>query len=328
MQPALKTRLIGAAVLVALAVIIVPMFFPGEPGGTGSQSISLDIPQTPDEELETRTMSVAPPPETDTDGLAEDRTGAAAGDTLARVEIPSRVPRDVGPGSGESPAPGKDAAAPSAAPEADASGANRPASKPEEKAPPAEKTSEKTAAAEPGRAAKGSYQVSLGAYASRANAERLMAKVRDMGYPVRLSGVQVGGKPAARVDAGPFDSRAAAESARLKLQAALPRAPANVVAAAADQPHDAPAQAEKAAPRAGGWAVQLVAYSKQSDANALRDRLRGAGFDGYVDSVKSGGNTLWRVRVGPQARRADAAALRERIKQKFPDLAGRIVSVP
>ncbi len=339
MQPALKTRLIGAAVLVALAVIIVPLFFSGEPGGTGNQSISLDIPQSPDQELETRTMSVASPPRAGEVGRGADAgdVDTADGDQLARVDIPSRVPRDVGPG-------GSDAADGNAADEVAGAAGDAPpvdsgepqadapretdAAKPD--SPPADKPKASSGGA--GQAAKGHFQVSLGAYASKANAEGLVQKVRKLGYPVALTAVKISGKPAARVDAGPFDTRAAAETARQKLHAALPRVPVRLVSGATDQTRDAAApkadDTGKAKPRAGGWAVQLVAYSKQSDANALRDKLRGAGFDGYVDNVKSGGNTLWRVRVGPQTQRADAVSLQSRIKKKFPDLAGRVVSVP
>lgn len=334
MQPALKTRLIGAAVLVALAVIVVPLFFSGEPGGTGSQSISLDIPQTPDKELETRTMSVAPPAQGEQAGQAEpagqDMQDASDGDALARVDIPSRGSGEVTPAGGDQP----DAASASAATAtpSETTPAERKADdkKQAEKKPAdtAKPTPAEAAKSQPGKAAKAGYQVSLGAYASKSNAEKLMASVRKQGYPVSLTGVTISGKSAARVDAGPFDSRAAAEAARLKLHAALPHVPARLVAVTSDQSKDAPAENTKAAPRNGGWAVQLVAYSKKSDATALRDKLRGAGFDGYVDSVKSGGSTLWRVRAGPQARRADAVSLQGRIKQKFPDLAGRIVTVP
>ncbi|MGB3461573.1 MAG: SPOR domain-containing protein, partial [Rhodanobacter lindaniclasticus] len=57
----MKTRLLGAAVLIALAVIFVPMFFtdsPPTPGG--DQSVSLAIPPAPDRDLQTRTMSLDP----------------------------------------------------------------------------------------------------------------------------------------------------------------------------------------------------------------------------------------------------------------------------
>ncbi len=323
MHPALKTRLLGAVVLIALLVIVVPLFFSGKPGGGGSQSISLDIPQAPDETLRTRTLSVAPP---------SARTTASApvsNDRLATVDIASRVPPEVRPDA----APEQPAAQP--APDAASSGETEPARQaaaPSAAGQPSAGAAEADAAPEddPGRAAVGRYLVTLGAYADKANAADLMAKVEKLGYPVQLQGVDIDGKPAARVNVGPFDSRAAAESARLKLASALPHAPAELLSSPADQGSNAPARPSRApaADRAGGWAVQVVAYSKRADADRLRDKLRAAGFDGYVDDVKSGGQTLWRVRVGPQARRSDALSVQKRLKGKFPRLNGVVVSVP
>jgi cell division septation protein DedD len=301
MQPALKTRLLGAAVLIAIAVIVIPLFFSGNPGGGGNRNISLDIPQTPDAALKTRTMSVA-------STAAPARSSAAPGHKLATVNIPSRVPAEVGTdASAEAPA----------AAIANASGDSA----------QTQPVTEKPETSDPGNAAVASYQVNLGAYADKSNAEKLVAKVRKLGYPVTANATRIKGKAAARVDVGPFDSRAAAENARLKLRAALPHAPATLVSAPRNQHGNAPAKAAPAK-RAGGWAVQVIAYSKRADANALRDKLRKAGFDSYVDDVKSGGHTLWRVRIGPQTQRDDALSIAKRLHQKFSRLKGVVVTVP
>jgi cell division septation protein DedD len=82
-----------------------------------------------------------------------------------------------------------------------------------------------------------------------------------------------------------------------------------------------------ASARAGGWAVQLAAMSSQGDANALRDKLRANGFDGFVDTVQASGKQLWRVRAGPQTQRDDAVRMREQIKAKL-GIDGNIVPVP
>ena len=61
MEPSLKTRLLGAAVLIALAVLFLPMMFPSTPPKTDAdQTVSLAIPPAPDRELQTRTLDVAP----------------------------------------------------------------------------------------------------------------------------------------------------------------------------------------------------------------------------------------------------------------------------
>lgn len=156
-----------------------------------------------------------------------------------------------------------------------------------------------------------------------------MQKVRALGYPVSGQSISQGGRTLTLVSAGPFETRTAAEAARLKISQSIPGAPAHLESAATDQHGDvaaAPASASAAA-RAGGFAVQVAAMGSQADANGLRDKLRAAGFAGFVDSVNAGGRQLWRVRVGPQVRHADAQRVRDEIKAKL-GMAGNVVSVP
>ncbi len=57
----MKTRLLGAAVLIALAVLFVPMFFSSSPpSSSADESVSLAIPPAPDRDLQTKTMSLTP----------------------------------------------------------------------------------------------------------------------------------------------------------------------------------------------------------------------------------------------------------------------------
>jgi len=71
--------------------------------------------------------------------------------------------------------------------------------------------------------------------------------------------------------------------------------------------NDADAQAPK------GWAVQVGSFSHRKNALALRDRLRAKKFSAFVDAVHSDNGTVYRVRVGPEVRRADAEALQKRL---------------
>lgn len=70
------------------------------------------------------------------------------------------------------------------------------------------------------------------------------------------------------------------------------------------------------AAKSGSWVVQLAVFSDQSTANTLRDRLQKLGFTSYVDSVKSGNETDWRVRAGPVAAHDAAETLRTKIAQR------------
>ncbi|MDA3912685.1 SPOR domain-containing protein [Oleiagrimonas sp.] len=337
MEPALKTRLIGAFVLIAIAVIVVPMFFPGQsPETDNGKTVSLALPVSPDQELTTRTMSVAPPATSATVAGAAS-TGAASTDsnTLATVNLPSRVPRDVHPENDAAPA---DKATPEAKTtpkgntteqvQSKASNASVAVAGPQPEKPKVSRTSAKPSgnANAPGQAADGVYEVNLGAYADAANAGALRRRVRKLGYAAHGEQTTASGKTVTRVTAGPFATRAAAEAARLRLKASIPSAPARLVAVTRDQHGDTPANAASTH-KAGGWAVQIGAYSKKADAQAQAAKLRAAGFDGYVDDVRSAGRTLWRARAGPRTQRADAVTLRDAIKSRLGQ-SGVVVTVP
>lgn len=66
------------------------------------------------------------------------------------------------------------------------------------------------------------------------------------------------------------------------------------------------------APTSGRWAVQVGTFSKEANAQRLVKELRDQGQSAFVMPLKSGGATLYRVRIGPMKDRASAdAALRE-----------------
>ena len=349
----MKTRLLGAAVLFALAVIFVPMFFSSNPPAAGGdKAVDLAIPPAPDRDMQTKTMSLTP-------GVAPGSSAAAApkpaisgtavrasSEQLATVNIGSNRPRDVetDPQAGQKPEPttvtranptqavipaqtkpGNEQVAkiqkPGAAP------------KPTTPAPVIPAATQPAPAQPAATGAHGHFMLNLSAYSSSASAQSLMQRVRGLGYPVASKPINQAGKSLTLVTAGPFESRAAAEAARLKITQAIPGAPARLEAGASTPTQDeaAPAAAaapgKSAAPRAGGWAVQVAAMGSQADANALRDKLRANGFDGYVDTVNAGGKQLWRVRAGPQTQRDDAVRIRDQIKTKL-GVSGNVVSAP
>lgn len=360
----MKTRLLGAAVLIALAVLIVPMFFSSTPPtASGDESVSLAIPQAPDRDLQTKTMSLTP-------GAAPSATAAAApkpaegvnepsapgaspvgSDKLATVNIASNRPRDVetDPLAGQKPGAttvtrpdGSTTATPVIPAQGKASTTSAPAIPAQAKpAEPVIKSQAQTTPALPAAtAARGQFTLNLSAYASPSSAQSLVLRVRNLGYPASSKTISQGGKPLTLVTAGPFETRAAAEAARLKITQTIPGAPARLESNATTPSQDAPAPAvvgastpASATPvsttqaKVGGWAVQVAAMGAQADANALRDKLRANGFDGYVDTVNSGGKQLWRVRAGPQTQRDDALRVRDQIKAKL-GLNGNVVTAP
>ena len=318
----MNTRLLGAAVLVALAILFVPMMFSSKPPSTASadQSVSLAIPPAPDRDLQTKTMSLsgtapatsaAPVPAStaaNVEGMTPVDTAAASNAAAPVIQAPAQQPAP----------PPSQPVIPASPPKTAA--ASRPVIAPPQQQPAAPVIPDTP----PATAARGIYAVNLSAYAAD-GANRLMQKVRALGYPVRGQSIQRAGKTLMLVSAGPFETRAQAEAARLKIAQAVPGVPARLESGATTPQGDVPAAPAGTPVKAGAWAVQVAAMGSQADALALRDKLRANGFDGFVDTVNAGGKQLWRVRAGPQTQRADAVSLRDQIKAKL-GLDGNVVS--
>lgn len=348
MDAGLKQRLIGAAVLVALAVIFLPMLVKGPAPDSGVSDLSMRMPDAPeggyrtvdlplvvpadapeggvlgtpqpleDGQLPTVDTATAPP----ADGLVEE---AAAGNEDATAHPDAA---DLAPGAGAQTAatpvePPASAAAEPAAP--------RPAAAPE-------------ARPLPPTVAGGDYAVHYGAFRSERDAQLIVRQLSEAGLSAYSEPFTLNGNPAQRVRLGPFASREAAEAARVRaaqvrgdvtprvvaLDAAPSRAaptPANAPERAAASPAPAPARpaatspapdAARAAPAASsvGFAVQVGAFSNAAEATRLRDRLRGMGIGAFTDTVDTDRGRLTRVKAGPVPSRDDAERLKAQVKSK------------
>ncbi|NMT63724.1 SPOR domain-containing protein [Marinobacter orientalis] len=189
----LKQRIIGALVLVSLAVIFVPMMF-DEPHSE-RESTSIKIPEEPPfPEVE------APEPEvTSTPAYRLEESGN--GESQPAVPEPSfeEPPQEV---SGvEAPEPAPTAEAPEVS--------RQQASEPEPEEPASEESS-----AEFTRSLEGAWVVQLGSFGSSDNASALRDKVRDKGYNSHLQRVTRGDAELTRVFSGPFAEKAEAEKAK------------------------------------------------------------------------------------------------------------------
>jgi DedD protein len=316
MDVPLKQRLIGAAVLVALAVIFLPMLLKGpdvkEPDAA---QVPLSMPQTPGQEYETREL-----PLTEPEGTAP--AGGVLGMTPAEPEA--------------LPVPA--AAAPAAV--ATVAAADVPDLAPAAAAPvavPAVTPVPPPAATVPAAVAAGKYLVNIGSFSNLANADALIAKLRAQKLPVLADKVALANGSAMRVRVGPYADRATAEAARLRAEeltgtpgkvvasdapasalAARPATPVADAKPAAAKPATASAPAPKPAPTSAsaptvGFAVQLSAPSVEAEAIALRDKARAQGFNAFVQPVETDSGRRYRVRVGPVADRGAAEALRDEV---------------
>lgn len=324
MDPALKQRLIGAAVLVALAVIFLPMLLKGPAPDGGASHVPLDMPAEPDRRFETRELPLVPQPRAPEGGVTgmqpldedpnrivtidtdvADRTDALAGEDVRSDVTTPRA--DDAPVASQAPMPTPQPQ-PQPAPEAPRVD---PVPEPAPASPPQPQP------ALPVATAGGGFAVNLGSYGNLGNARELVQRLVAAGLPAYSEDVSVAGQAGLRVRVGPFASRADAEAARQRALGVRSDLPASVVsidaAPATAGGSAAPAPAPGAA-ASTGFAVQLGAFRSESDAAALVSQLRGAGFAVFSERVQTSNGTLHRVRVGPELDRAAA----ERLKARLP----------
>ncbi len=196
----LKQRIIGALVLVSLAVIFVPMMF-DEPHSE-RESTSIKIPEEPPfPEVEAPEPEVAEAP-------AYRLEESGNGDLQPVVQEPSfgELPQEVSEVEAPEPAPTVEE------PEV----SQQETSEPEPQAPVRE-----DAAAEFTRSLEGAWVVQLGSFGSADNARNLRNEVRDKGYNSHLQQVTRGDAELTRVFTGPFAEKAEAEKAKQVLDKAF-----------------------------------------------------------------------------------------------------------
>lgn len=128
--------------------------------------------------------------------------------------------------------------------------------------------------------------------------------------------------------AQPSQSAASDESAPVEESGGTEAEADNKAAGKAEEePQDQSAGAENPpeAAKQGNWAVQVGGFRNRDNALSLRDKLRGKGYDVYVDDTDWKGKPLYRVRLGPVMSEDDAKTLLGRV-QKQEDIKGIVVS--
>ena len=98
-------------------------------------------------------------------------------------------------------------------------------------------------------------------------------------------------------------------------------APAQQSASSTEPKASAPAGksepvATRTPPELAEWAVQVGSFRNKANALGLRDQLRKKGYDAYVDEVELDGKPLYRLRVGPVAKRPKAEELARKLKSE------------
>jgi DedD protein len=205
MEEPLKARLIGASILVLLAVALVPELLSGPKNSAGGAAAG--------GAKSTRTVTI------DLGGAVADGARLEPGpETAAAPATTATLPTVASPAPAPALAPAPAAEAPVAsAPE------EQPAVTAKAEAPPVRTPETRPAAIEPevqaSVPAKGTFSVQVGAFGSEATARKLVADLEADGMPAYIAPLSKSGKTLHRVRAGPVPDRAAADKLAARLKA-------------------------------------------------------------------------------------------------------------
>jgi DedD protein len=183
MEKTLKERIVGAIVLVAVAVLVVPVFLDGPPSEGEIISERVPLPGQSEQKIQTVVL------ERDRDEPVPAQTSNSA----------------------------RQSARPVAATTTPASKPLAQQEEPEVKPEPERKSATPVQAA---GSATGMWAVQLGSFANQQNAERLAADLRKQGFAAFLSQLSTASGQLHRVRIGPQKDREAAEAMAARLQKA------------------------------------------------------------------------------------------------------------
>ncbi len=183
MERALKERIIGAAVLVLVVVLLVPVFLDGTPGGDEIVSERVPLPGQAEQKSQTVVLDL------DRKDPVPVATGSAPAQKQKQEPPPEPVTKQAEPET----------------------------VKPDPEPEPAKLAAEKPAAT---ASSTGMWAVQLGSFSDQENAERLAADLRKQGFAAFLSQLSTGSGQLHRVRIGPQKDRESAEAMAARLQKA------------------------------------------------------------------------------------------------------------
>jgi DedD protein len=224
MDRALKERVIGAIALVAIAVLVVPVFLDGPSTEAEIVSESVTLPGQNEQSRKRQTIVLErdrdqPVPVSSRSPQATTAAEKLAADDAARKAAAARAD----PAAAESPPSGDDTPAAVPAEKAPPTTVAKAAGRPGAEAPPkttVAKADVTPAAAAAAESTTGMWAVQLGSFSNQANAERLAADLRESGYAAFLSQLSTSSGSLHRVRVGPQKDRESAEAVAGKLNGA------------------------------------------------------------------------------------------------------------
>ncbi len=288
MDKALKQRMVGAGVLIALAVIILPMLLGVRPEGDTQQTRKIELPaQPPELSFETRRYPIGE------QGLEQQ----AKKDEAKQDEPIRQLPAPKDPASNVDQADGVDSTVGKSGIDEQTSALVVASAAPLQ----LENSSD------PGR-----FVVQVASLGALDNANKLSAALRSYGYAVITHSVESDVGVLHRVRVGPYASEAEANRIATDLASKVDGVKPRVM----DLQPGKSAEVMTPSDPLIRWIVQVGSFSSAANAEKLVASLRLDGLSAYRERVSSSGSSLHRVRIGPFLQREEAMRVERRVREK------------
>ena len=318
MDKALKQRLVGASVIIALAVIILPMLLSGRPQATSQQSQKIELPPRPDElSFETRRFPVS-----EAQGTAQQVEEPPQpafgrrqqGATSVDQDVPVKELAEPEPDAEEQVAlPEQESPKPDTVVDNKTAETSKPTVEPttgqEEPAPAPRAISPTPAPA----SSSGRYVVQVASLGSSENASRLMKSLKEKGYPVLMDVIDSDVGRLNRVRVGPYAQESEASRASIAIGNAFSGVSPRILDLQPDQSAPSTASSDPLV----RWVVQAGSFSEVSNADRLVSQLKSENMSAYREAVTSSSSTIYRVRVGPFLERDEAIKTKQALSSSM-----------
>ena len=321
MDKALKQRLVGASVLIILAVIVLPMLLSGRSETLKQESRQIELPEKPDElSIETRRFPV---------GVPGKPVPAVEQEVQEPVQANAnkQVPTENETGEAvetEAADPGQDPSQIAENVEEDSAGpAEIPVDSPAstEAKPPAVTSITLTSgrekdvnitqpASSSGDTAR--YLVQVASFSNEKNANKLADTLRAKNMSVMMDVVDRTAGRMHRVRVGPYVERDEADAVVSKLGTELKDM--DLTPRVLDLRPDDSAPVSTPSDPLVRWVVQVGSFSESDRAENLVAQLRLSGLPAFSEKVTSSGGEVYKVRLGPEISRDKAVELARKVK--------------
>ncbi len=325
MDKALKQRLVGASVLIALAVIILPMLLGGRPESGQQQMERIELPARPDGvAFETRRFPLA-----DEGTTPQQQTDSAQQTEQPEVaEVNQQDPESTNSELAQQSAEQAEQSLSTAGADGAVAATDPPVRDPVQEGLPAITSVEvpdsvkvdlpvaveAASDSPPLQSSAGRFAVQVASLGSEANARKLQAELESKGFQVISDKIESDVGSLNRVRVGPFNSEAEATAAARNIQIQVDGVNPRMV----DIDPSAPTQDINPSDPLVRWVVQLGSFAENLNAENLVKQVRAQGLSAYSEKVtSSSGTSINRVRVGPFLQREDATSAQQSLKSSL-----------